>query len=115
MDVKADQRIVDGAELCDRFIGTSEVALNQIRRSPQLSQRGGELRGRLLRLSEGPFVRLGPIVPGPEDGNFLGHAVKSWLVVKSGKSSVYCLLSACYGVPVAWFVSGLISAHLLDS
>ena len=73
MNEDPDQRIVDRTELGDRLVGTGEITVDDIRRTPQFLERGDQLAGGLARLGEGPLVRLGPIVSGPENGDFFRH------------------------------------------
>ena len=92
VDEYADQRVVDRAELGDRLVGTGQVAVNEIRRTPQFLERRHQLGRGLARLGEGPLVRLGPIVPGPENGDFFRHGALKinarWRVVNE-ESRVY--------------------------
>src|SRR5262249_15374709 len=75
VDEDADHRVVDGPQPCDRLSGAREVPLHHVGRPPEFLQRGDQLVGRLAGLREGPLVRPGAIITGPEDRDSLRHKV----------------------------------------
>src|SRR5262249_35107618 len=76
----ADQRIIDWAELFDRFVRLGDEAINAITVTAKVLERGFELLRRRLDARLGPLIGFRPVISRPENRHFAGHAMPPGLL-----------------------------------